>query len=166
MRRLLFVFAMILLPAGLAAADGLDAKRAKVALPAPQSSVAVTVERGVRVWRPLGTDGGIEGAIAVPVNLTPPGGAAYVVPLSGGGGGVFGGFDGFSPRHGSHGDRGMKVWRGQGFAPRQPAVFWGHGRGSKRLIFSGRVTKRVAWTGHGHGHAFGGKPRGVGGKHR
>ena len=102
-----FLLSVLLLgfAAKLAQADGEAVKANRVALPAPQSSVAVTVERGVRVWRPLGTDA--SGAAYYPQSASVSSGSEpsvqYVTPNSYGVTGVYGGISGSQPIHGAYG---------------------------------------------------------------
>ena len=97
MLRLLVSMSMVFLVSGSVLADGVERtsrKTAAVSLPAAQPSVAVTVERGVRVWRPLGTDGGVETGYPQFVTLGPAGGTIAVPVYGGGAGGLFTGFGG------------------------------------------------------------------------
>lgn len=149
MRHLLFLLSIVCLIGGPALADGDSVKERKVALPAPQPSVVVTVERGVRVWRPLGTTGGVEAGSVWPARATQSYSEGYALPSYGapvvGIAGGFGGYGGYGSRHGWHG---KKNWRGHDFVQGKAAGAWGHVGGHKRMAYAGRHGGKP--RGHGH----------------
>jgi len=146
MRHLLFALSFICLTCGSAVADGASQKKRTVSLPAPQPSVAVTVERGVRVWRPLGTTGGFESGPVWPVRYSNARSDYYAVPFYGAPiVGLAGGFGGYGSRHGMRGQK----WRGHGFAHARAGGSWGHAGGSRRMAFGG---PRHGGRPGGHGH--------------
>lgn len=164
-----FLLSVLLLgfAAKLAQADGEAVKANRVALPAPQSSVAVTVERGVRVWRPLGTDA--SGAAYYPQSASVSSGSnpsvQYVTPNSYGVTGVYGGISGFGQarkherRNGvsgfsKHVNVTIKGWPSHPHGPKKIAHFGGHHHGGMK----GGAPKHVAFVAKGGG----GKPHGMG----
>lgn len=171
MLRTIFVYPLlVLLPLALPArADGSEPRG--VALPKPQPSVVVTVERGVRIWRPTGTDETVYGA---PMALRTDDGALvqYDAPGPGVGGGLWGGFGGWGSGRSGHGkfghgrfgigrfhgkDRGRYVNGWIGFGPRFGWHRYGKPGGP---TFGGK--KGPTHAGFG---GFGGKGK-VGGGHR
>ena len=161
--RSLLSFSFLGLAATLAEADG--ARTKGVALPAPQPSVAVTVERGVRVWRPLGTDGGVAYyPQSASLNSGSEPQVQYVTPNSYGATGIYGGFGGFG--HGQKHERRngvsgfskhvnvtIKGWPLRPFGPKMGHFSEHHHGGMK-----GGAPKHVAFVVKGGG----GKPHGVG----
>lgn len=164
--------------ATLAQADGDAVKANRVALPAPQTSVAVTVERGVRVWRPLGTDPSGEAYYpqTASVNSGSEPRVQYVTPNSYGITGGYGGFGGFGNakqhdrRNGvSFGSRQfsgskhvnitIKGWAPRSHGPMKMGHFGGRHHGG---MSNGGGPKHVAFVSKG---GSGGKPRGMGRGH-
>jgi hypothetical protein len=99
MRLLVTTVAIFVAATGAVSADGMskaNVSAAKAGLPAPQPSVAVSMERGVRVWRPV-IDAYVAGdRTSYPVYSAPVGdagqGAAYGAYGYGGAYGLSGGF--------------------------------------------------------------------------
>ncbi|MEQ1697170.1 MAG: hypothetical protein ABL901_15150 [Hyphomicrobiaceae bacterium] len=176
--RLLISVSLLGLAASVAQADG--ARRKGVALPAPQPSVAVTVERGVRVWRPLGTGGGDYYPQTASVNAGFEPSAHYVMPNGHSAIGVYGGFGGFSKGKtherlngaafvSKHINVNIKGWgaRPHGFKAAQFAGRhhggmngrggakqggFGAGGGSRHAVIAGRGGGARHGGGHGRGH--------------
>lgn len=146
--RFLLSVSLLGLAATVAQADG--AKSDGVALPAPQPSVVVTVERGVRVWRPVGTEGG--GTYPQAVSLGSEPSVTYVTPGSGVTG-VYGGFGGFSN---GKAHQKQERWNGASFGSRHVNLNikgWGaRSHGSKVGHIGGRR----------HGGMMGGGPKHAG----
>jgi hypothetical protein len=160
--RFLLSVSLLGLAATVAQADGARSKG--VALPAPQSSVVVTVERGVRVWRPLGTEGGDIYPQTASVNSGSEPSVQYVTPNSYGVTGIYGGFGGFSK--GQKHERRNGVGFGpkhvnvniKGWSPRPHGPKFAHVSGHHGGMKGGGGPKHVAFVVKGGG----GKPRGMG----
>ena len=178
MRSLRFLLSVSFLgfAASLVQADG--AKKKSVELPAPQPSVVVTVERGVRVWRPLGTDaGGGYYPQSVSANSGSEPQVQYVTPNSYGGYGVtgsYGGFGGFGfarryeRRNGAglgfgskHVNLNIKGLPSRHHGPKMSGYGGRHqggvknGGGPKHMAFVGKgggAKPRGVSHGRGHGH--------------
>jgi hypothetical protein len=162
MRSLRFLLSLLLLgfAATLAQADGDVVRTKSVALPVPQASVAVTVERGVRVWRPLGTDASGEAYYpqAASVNSGSEPQPQYVAPNSYGVTGTYGGIGGFG------------VFGQANKHERRNGVFFGSRQVTRSKHFSGSKHVNITikgWAPRSHGpmkigHS-GGRHGGMGG---
>jgi hypothetical protein len=175
--RFLLSLSLVGFAATVAQADG--ARNKAVALPAPQSSVVVTVERGVRVWRPLGTDGGYGSyPQSASLNSGSEPSVQYVTPNGYGAAGIYGGIGGLSSgkKHErlngfgvgtKHVNVTIKGWPSR---PHKPMTMGHSGGGMKNGTFGRHLGGHAGGMNGGSGPkhvAFavkggGGKPRGMG----